>query len=143
MTDGLTRETVIKVGEEVAHRKAPCNECPWRVDAPVGRFSMRRFEEMRQTSEQPSVGDHGAMIKAAAGQQEMFGCHKGDPGTGDDLACAGWLAVAAHENISVRLDVALGRLPASALSPGLNWPELYDSYDAMVEAQSNGSAGET
>jgi hypothetical protein len=64
----------------------------------------------------------------------MFGCHKGAPGTDDDLACAGWLAVAGAEHIRVRLAVALGDLPASALSPGDGWPELYDSYGELAAA---------
>lgn len=130
-----TRQGRIKTGSELAHRKAPCNECPWRKDVPVGRFSLTRFEEMRQTSTQPDAHDHEAMIRAAAGEQELFGCHKGDPATGEDLACAGWLAVEGHQNLAVRLDVALGRLPAAVLQSDERWPELYESYDAMVEAQ--------
>ncbi|WP_420833895.1 DUF6283 family protein [Streptomyces antarcticus] len=123
------------------HRKAPCNECPWRKDAPSGRFSLERFAELRETSVQPDVSDRAAMIRAAAGGQEKFGCHKGDPATGEDLACAGWLAVSGWQNISVRLAFARGALPGSVLQPGENWPELYESYDAMVEAQQQTESG--
>jgi hypothetical protein len=65
----------------------------------------------------------------------MFGCHKGEPGTDADLACAGWLAVAGREHIGVRLAVAFGELPAEVLSPGEGWPELFDSYEEMAETQ--------
>ncbi|MCY0955817.1 DUF6283 family protein [Streptomyces sp. H27-H5] len=125
----------IRVARELPHRKAPCNECPWRTDVPVGRFSLSRFEEMRATSTQPDARNHEAMIAAAAGGQELFACHKGDPATGEDLACAGWLAVDGHQNLTVRFDVAVGRLPAEALRPDERWPQLYESYDAMVDAQ--------
>ncbi|MFI5865837.1 DUF6283 family protein [Streptomyces sp. NPDC051546] len=141
MTDGV-REGRIEAGEELAHRKAPCNECPWRKDAPLGRFSLTRFEEMRSTSTQPDVHDHAAMVRAAVGEQELFGCHKGDPATGADLACAGWLAVEGQQNLAVRMDIVFGRLPGDVLSPRDGWPELYESYDAMVEAQSKGSGEE-
>lgn len=119
--------------EGMPHRTYPCNECPWRTDVPVGRFPIERFRELRSTSVQPD--DEESIIAAASGHQEKFGCHKGEPGTGDDLACAGWLAVSGDQNMSVRLAVALGDLPPSTLRAGADWPQLYDSYDAMVEAQ--------
>lgn len=128
------------MSEGMPHRKAPCNECPWRKDVPINRFSLERFQQLRATSTQPDVRDTAAMVQAAAGEQEKFGCHKGDPGTGEDLACAGWLAVVGWENISIRVAVVYGQLPGSALRSGPNWPELYESYDAMVEAQREGEA---
>lgn len=130
------REGRIRGDFELARRKAPCNECPWRKDVPVGRFSLTRFEEMRATSTQPDVHDPEAMVRAATGGHELFACHKGDPATGEDLACAGWLATEGHRNLAIRFDVAVGRLPGEALSPDERWPELYESYDAMVDAQS-------
>lgn len=99
-----------------------------------GRFPAQRFKELRATSVQPDPTDDDAYQAAALGQQPKFGCHKGAPGSGEDLACAGWLAVAGHQNLSVRLAVITGSLPASALTPGPNWPPLHDSYDAMAAA---------
>ncbi|WP_408909891.1 DUF6283 family protein [Streptomyces luteolus] len=55
------------------YRKAPCAECPWRTDVTPGRFPDSRFEELRSPSAQP---------------------------TGEDLACAGWLAGTRWENFS-------------------------------------------
>lgn len=104
-------------------RKYPCGECPWKQDAESGRFPASRYEALSVTS-----GD-GVPIDAP-----MFGCHKGEPGTGADLACAGWLAVAGREHPAVRLAVALGRLPADALDPGANWPDLYKSYAELAAA---------
>jgi hypothetical protein len=70
----------------------------------------------------------------------MFGCHKGAPGTDEDLACAGWLAVAGRAHPVVRLAVITGRLEPEDLVPGENWPPLFSSYDEMAEAQ--GGSGE-
>lgn len=63
----------------------------------------------------------------------MFACHKSMPG--HDEACAGWLAAAGYEHLGVRLAVATGWLPASCLTPGIEWPELFDTYSEMVETQ--------
>jgi len=65
----------------------------------------------------------------------LFGCHKGEPGTNNDLACAGWLAQFGHEHIGVRLAVAQGRLPADALEPGENWPPLHQTWTDVVRCQ--------
>jgi hypothetical protein len=35
----------------------------------------------------------------------------------------------------VRIAVAFGELPADALEPGDDWPELFGSYDEMAAAQ--------
>ncbi|RCG18250.1 hypothetical protein DQ384_39205 [Sphaerisporangium album] len=65
----------------------------------------------------------------------MFACHQGAPGhPGTNVACAGWLAVEGTGHVAVRLAVSHGRLPVSALSPGPNWPDLYDSYQEMADA---------
>lgn len=106
-------------------RAYPCSECPWRADAEPGRFPPERYEALRETSNQT----FGA---------PMFGCHKGEPGTNADLACAGWLAVAGYENLAVRMALLSGRLPREALEPGENWPELYESYESMAEANGAG-----
>lgn len=63
----------------------------------------------------------------------MFACHKSPEGR--EEACAGWLAAVGAEHIGIRLAVAWGRLPASALTPGDGWPELFDSYAKMSAAQ--------
>lgn len=105
------------------HRRFPCGPCPWKRDAVPGEFSAERYECLAVTS------GNGVAFGAP-----MFGCHRGEPGTDADLACAGWLAVAGREHPSVRLAVAFGRLPADALEPGENWPDLYESYAEMAEA---------
>lgn len=117
---------------EMPRRRFPCNECPIRADNhdnPASKFPAERWEALTasvrdpRTGRQPMPGDL------------MFGCHKGEPGTDNDLACAGWLAQFGHEHVGVRLAVAQGRLPAEALEPGLNWPPLHETWPDVVRAQ--------
>jgi hypothetical protein len=111
-------------------RRFPCGECPWRRDTEPGQFPACRYDALRATSDQPGL------------QAPMFGCHKGEPGTSADLACAGWLAVAGAEHLAVRMAVITGRLEPEDLQPGENWPELFGSYAEMAEAQGGQSCRE-
>lgn len=63
---------------------------------------------------------------------------QGAPGTNDDLACAGWLARFGADHLGVRLAVANGRLPATALAPGENWPPLHHTWRDVVREQHQG-----
>lgn len=112
---------------ELPRQKRPCNECPWQTTAELGKFPPERFEALRNTSEQPENWD--------GTPQPLFACHK-IPAKPDlaAVACAGWLATCGGQNFSVRLAVAFGQLPAEALEPGPDWPELYATYDDMADA---------
>ncbi|MEV0617628.1 DUF6283 family protein [Nonomuraea sp. NPDC050404] len=111
-------------------RKFPCHDCPWQVNAEPGKFPPGRYERLRSTCRPDAEG-----MPPLPGSP-MFGCHVGGPGTDEDLACAGWLAVEGHEHMAVRLALRDGRLPLEALDRGDNWPELYPSYEAMAAANS-------
>lgn len=106
------------------YARRPCTECPWRLDAEPGRFPACRYQALRTT-----VGRRGAEAPIGA---PVFACHKTQEGR--DVACAGWLAVAGPDHLGIRLAVATGRLPASALEPGPGWPDLYRTYDDMAAA---------
>ncbi|MDF5756563.1 DUF6283 family protein [Spongiactinospora sp. TRM90649] len=112
------------------HRAFPCGgeqKCPWRRDAEPGQFPAERYEAVVATCRDHRAGH--ALIGAP-----VFGCHKGEPGTGDDLACAGFLAIEGRSSVEVRLAVARGRLPVEVLAPGEDWPTLYASYEELAEA---------
>ncbi|MFI6928551.1 DUF6283 family protein [Nonomuraea spiralis] len=108
------------------HRPFPCGPCPFRRDAPRGAFTAEQYEAMRVTCRS---GDGHAPASAP-----LFGCHPGEPGSDDDLACAGWLAVEGRNSIKVGLAIAFDRLPDTVLDPGPNWPPLYSSFEEMVAA---------
>ena len=106
------------------HRRYPCAECPFRRDTEPGQFPACRYEALEQTAGRP-----GAEAPLGA---PLFACHKSTEGR--DEACAGWLAVVGYDHIGVRIAVAFGELPADALEPGDDWPELFSTYDEMAEA---------
>lgn len=113
-------------GDQLARALRPCGgddrngPCPWRKDAPPGEFPACRFDALRSTVTQQFP-------------QPIFACHKSREGR--DIACAGYLAVEGHGSVTIRLEVATGRLDPAALQPGPDWPELYGSFDEMVAAQ--------
>lgn len=105
--------------------KAPCSECPWRLDQPVGRFAAERYEALRSTS----AGPRGESAPLGA---PLFACHK--TAEGREIACAGWLAVEGCGHVRVRLAVAQGDLCQTVLEPGEGWPPLYGSFDELARA---------
>lgn len=114
------------------YRKFPCNECPIRADNcdnPRSKFPAERWAALSVTVRDPQTG------RQPMPGEIMFGCHKGEPGTDRDLACAGWLAQFGSEHIGVRLAVTTGRLPESALETGENWPPLHQTWQDVVRAQ--------
>lgn len=119
--------------DKFPHRMFPCNECPIRSDNihnPQSKFPAQRWAELTSTvcapdGGSPQLGD------------AMFGCHKGAPGTDEDLACAGWLARFGENHMSVRLAIAIGRLPVEALTPRVDWPPLHETWEAVIDAQTS------
>ncbi|GAA2679619.1 hypothetical protein GCM10010428_45130 [Actinosynnema pretiosum subsp. pretiosum] len=119
-------------GHLMPHREFPCGPCPIRADNsnnPKAKFSAERWADLTstvrdlKTGRQPMPGD------------PLFGCHKGEPGTDNDLACAGWLAQFGADHIGIRLALVQGRLPDSALEAGDNWPPLHRTWDDVVRHQ--------
>ncbi|WP_336214726.1 DUF6283 family protein [Nonomuraea sp. LPB2021202275-12-8] len=110
------------------HRRFPCGPCPWKRTATPGEFPAERYVALRATCPPDENG-----FPPPPGTP-MFGCHVGEPGTGEDLACAGWLAVEGFEHLGVRVALSDGRIDPTALEPGLNWPDLYDSYEELAAA---------
>lgn len=106
-------------------QKHPCSDCPWRRDTPPGQFDACRYDALRSTS-----GEPGREVSIGA---PMFACHNTIEGR--DAACAGWLAVVGYHHLGVRLAVIMGALDPSALEPGDDWPDLFDTYEEMADAQ--------
>lgn len=101
--------------------RKPCPSCPWRVDQTaedIPNFSLELAENLERTCHQ----DFGAPI---------FACHQSREG--EEFACAGWLAVYGYDSIAVRMMVIAGRIPAEALQPGEDWPELEPSFEDVIE----------
>lgn len=100
-------------------RNTPCPECPWRRDAPVGHFPADRYRALAGTSTQ-SFGT-------------LFACHLSEEG--NDLTCAGYLAVAGATSIRVRLAVSGGHLDLTSIADAApNFPPMYGSFAEMAVA---------
>lgn len=101
--------------------RMPCKTCPWRVDQHadvIPGFVLELAENLVATT-----GDEfGAPI---------FACHQSRDG--EEIVCAGWLAVYGYNSIAVRLMVMGGRLAPEALTAGPNWPELHQSFRELIE----------
>ncbi|WP_221623305.1 MULTISPECIES: DUF6283 family protein [Burkholderia] len=105
----------------------PCASCPWRRAAgatDIPNFDLELAEKLAGTCpDHRGMGpDYGA---------SMFACHQSRQG--EEFACAGWLAKVGHRHPAVRLAVAAGRLDPAALKPGVDWPELHDSYREVLD----------
>ncbi|MER7282062.1 DUF6283 family protein [Dactylosporangium sp. CA-052675] len=114
------------------HRGFPCDECPFRVDNAdnaAAKFPAERWADLAVTVRDPATGRQPML------GDDLFGCHKGTPGTNADLACAGWLARFGGDHVGVRVAIVGGRLPESALEPGANWPALYNTWEDVLDAQ--------
>lgn len=116
-------EPSIDVTDELPHQASPCGNCPWRKDSPAGEFPPERYEALRVTA-----GQRGSEAWLTA---PIFACHKTKAGR--DKACAGWLAVVGSEHLGIRYAIITGRLPPEVLTPGDDWPELFESYDELAE----------
>ncbi|GAA2275583.1 hypothetical protein GCM10009853_032140 [Glycomyces scopariae] len=114
--------------QPMARRRQPCEECPWRRDAEPGKFTPEKFAAMRETVEQPEGSFTGRF-------PPVFACHMTTPAPGrESIACTGALAVCGQGNLTLRIGLALGRVPAEAVEPGEGWPELFDSFEEMADA---------
>ncbi|WP_410659529.1 DUF6283 family protein [Amycolatopsis sp. lyj-112] len=115
--------------QPMPYREFPCGPCPVRADncdSPDTKFPAERWRALAKTVRDPETGQHPTL------GDRILGCHKGEPRTEADLACAGWLVRFGADHVAIRLAVATGRLPASALTPGANWPPLHETWAEMV-----------
>lgn len=88
---------------------------------PAGQFPASRYRALRCTVTQQFP-------------QPLFACHQ--TAEGKEIACAGYLAVEGHGNLTVRLAVATGQLDPAVLQPDPGWPPLFAGYEEMASTQS-------
>ena len=96
------------------YRRRPCATCPWRRDAPVGRFPAQAYRESSSTAYDAAMA--------------TFACH--ESGTEKPATCAGFLLRNAANNIGVRLAERLNG-PIIVEQGDVS---LYDSYREMAIA---------
>lgn len=111
---------------DLTTRPRPCAQCPWRKDTPRGQFPAARYEELACTT--------GTTEEPVPFGSPLFTCHKSKP-DGGEIPCAGWLAAVGVTNLSIRLALLSGGLSLNAMTPGADWPPLFETYAEMAEAQ--------
>jgi hypothetical protein len=102
------------VGGALAYRRAPCAECPWRVDR-TGAFPASAFR-----ASAPTAYDMAP---------ETFACHMS--GTSRPAICAGFLLRGAEHNLAVRLRLASGEIALRAVRSRV---ALHSDYRSMAVA---------
>ena len=104
-----------------AQRNEPCPKCPWRKDAPLGKFPPERYIVLAKTATQ--------------GLDGLFACHMS--AEGGEVACAGYLAVAGDVSLNARLLQAAGKIDMAAIVEATkqpDYPELVGSFAEMAVA---------
>jgi len=108
-----------------AYRRAPCQTCPWRVDA-VGAFPAEAFRHSANT------GTDGTHFSPDA--MHTFACH--ESGAAKPATCAGYI-LRGNDAISWRIAAALGRFDPGQVSDG--GVDLFGSYFEMAVANGVGA----
>lgn len=106
----------ISGGRRHAARRTPCEECPWKVESPIGAFPAEAYRVSAPTSYDAAMS--------------TFACHMA--GADSPATCAGFLCRHGDNNLGVRLSLTRDRIDLSRVSDGGH--ELYDSYRDMAIA---------
>lgn len=102
--------------------RKPCDNCPWRVDAPRGHWANDHFESIYRNCQ-----DDG---------QSIMLCHKASavaPAERIEHVCQGWLRVIRDEAIGVRIALMRGYVTEAEMLD-TKGPELFGSFKEMLEA---------
>lgn len=95
--------------------KKPCEECPWRLDSPVGAFPADAYRHSARCAQ--NMSGH------------TFACHMA--GTGNPKTCAGFLLKGSRHNMAVRLALSAEKIKLEEVSSEV---DLYDNYVDMAVA---------
>ncbi len=107
---------VTPTSDRLRHRRRPCEECPWRKDAPRGAFPAEAYRHSADTAHDVS--------------QSQFSCHMS--GAEKVSTCAGFLLRGADHNLAIRMAMREGRFNPSDVTDG--GIELYAGYRSMAIA---------
>lgn len=97
--------------------RRPCNDCPWRLDAPRGVWPADRFQALFRSAQDDGLA--------------AFACHHSTAERPVD--CQGWVRVVGDSSIGVRLAIAKGRVTVAELLDRTG-PKLFRSFAAMLRA---------
>lgn len=99
-------------------KKSPCNNCPYRLDAPLKLWHKSEYEKLKAT-ELSYLGS-------------VYGCHKKDGHT-----CVGWLMKQDEANfpsIALRISLSQNNVTRKYLDALHCKTGLYENVDEMINA---------
>lgn len=104
--------------------RKPCDNCPWRIDAPRGHWADDHFESI-------------AVNCRDDGQHVML-CHKavnmpGGAANPEAPICQGWVRVIGFDAVGVRIAALRGRVTSNEVND-VSPPRLFKSFEAMLRA---------
>jgi hypothetical protein len=104
-------------------KKSPCENCPYRKDAPLQLWAKEEFEGLLASEQLDyTSGNFG----------KIYGCHKQD-----GHVCVGWLIKQDENNfpsIQLRMSLSKNKVTREYLDSLHCKSELYKSVDEMINA---------
>ena len=107
---------------EAIKLRRPCDNCPWRVDAPRDYWDPQHFVDIWKGCQ-----DDGMHIML---------CHKSNAAPKDkrhEIPCQGWIRVMGFDAIGVRLLVMRNQATHAEVEDKAG-PELFPTFTAMMKA---------
>ena len=107
---------------ETAKLRRPCENCPWRIDAPRGYWDPQHFKDIWRNCQ-----DDGLNIML---------CHKSNALPKEqrpDVPCQGWIRVTGFDAIGVRILVMRDQATMEEVEDKAG-PELFPTFAAMMRA---------
>lgn len=104
--------------------RRPCNNCPWRVDAPRQYWDPQHFLDIWKNCQDDGVN--------------LMMCHKTNDQTeaqrkANQLICQGWARVQGFDAIGVRLALIKGEVTVQEVEDRKG-PKLFKTFEAMMRA---------
>lgn len=102
--------------------RQPCNNCPWRKDAPREHWDPAHFKDIYDNCQSDGVN--------------VMLCHKASELPAAErasLVCQGWVRVLGRESVGVRIALMSGRASLEEVEDK-SGPELFESFDLMMLA---------
>ena len=98
-------------------KRKPCDNCPWRKDAPPGHWDPAHFRDIWRNCQDDG---HALML-----------CHKSKPAEKIEIPCAGAVVVLGFKSIGIRIAALRGKLDVDAYASDV---PLFPTFLAMLRA---------